>query len=54
MADNTTPGLSREMYKQIKHLDKASMERYIRNVYAAGFDAGYKAAQEAGKKEAIS
>lgn len=44
-------GLSREMYKQIKHLDKAAMERYIRNIYAAGFDAGYKAAQESGKKE---
>ena len=44
-------GLSREMYKQIKHLDKAAMERYIRNIYAAGFDAGYKAAQETGKKE---
>lgn len=43
-------GLSREMYKQIKHLDKAAMERYIRNVYAAGFDAGYKAAQEAQKE----
>ena len=51
MADNTTPGLSREMYKQIKHLDKAAMERYIRNIYAAGFDAGYKAAQEAQKEE---
>jgi hypothetical protein len=50
MADNTTPGLSREMYKQIKHLDKTQMEQYIRNIYAAGFDAGYKAALEAGKK----
>lgn len=47
-------GLSREMYKQIKHLDKAAMERYIRNIYAAGFDAGYKAAQEAEEKEATS
>ena len=50
MADNT-PGLSREMYKQIKHLDKAQMEQYIRNIYAAGFDAGYKAAQEAADAE---
>ena len=45
MAENTM-GLSREMYKQIKHLDKAQMERYIRNIYAAGFDAGYKAAKD--------
>ena len=50
MADNIQ-GLSREMYKQIKHLDKAQMEQYIRNIYAAGFDAGYKAAQEAAGKD---
>ena len=49
MADNIQ-GLSREMYKQIKHLDKAQMEQYIRNIYAAGFDAGYKAALDE-KKE---
>ena len=44
MAD--TKGLTKEMHRQIKHLDKAQMERYIRNIWVAGFEAGYKAAKE--------
>ena len=49
--DKNTMGLSREMYKQIKHLDKARMERYISNIFAAGYDAGFKAAQNEKKDE---
>ena len=49
MAENK--GLTKEMHRQIKHLDKASMERYIRNIWADGYDKGYKAGLEAAKEE---
>ena len=45
------PGLTKEMHRQIKHLDKASMERYIKNIWVAGFEAGYKAAKEEAEEE---
>ena len=54
MADEKKPaenkGLTPEMWRQIKHLDKRKMEQYIKNIYGAGFDAGYKAGLEAAKK----
>ena len=46
------PYLTKEMHRQIKHLDKARMEQYIKNIYAAGYDAGFKAAQNEKKDEA--
>lgn len=47
MANKPAPaGLEKAAYKQIKHMDKATLERYIRNIYAAGYEAGYKAAKE--------
>ena len=51
MADEKKPGLTKEMHRKIKHLDKVSMERYIRNIWAAGFEAGYKAAKEEAEEE---
>ena len=54
MADEKKPaenkGLTPEMWRQIKHLDKRKMEQYIKNIYGAGYDQGYKAGLEAAKK----
>ena len=36
--------ISREDYKTIKHMDKATLAAYLSRVWKRGYDAGYQAA----------
>ena len=38
--------ISREDYKTIKHMDKATLAAYLSRVWKRGYDAGYQAAVE--------
>lgn len=45
--------LSRDQYKQIKHMDKVELADYLGRVYRRGREAGYEAGYKAGYEAAL-
>ena len=41
--NGTSPGLKRNDYKAIKHMNREQMDEYLRRIYKRGYEAGLKA-----------